>query len=87
MNPCWDESYYTSSFDPRVGRAVKRALRDYCEMLDDPYVAALRQSYDERGCDSDSYRYLEELAARGEVPDRRQYSIEAVCEAVSEDEH
>lgn len=79
VNPCWDESYYTSSFDPRVGRGVKRAMREYCGVEDDPYVAALRSDYTERGCSSFSYAYLEELAAQGHVPDRSQYTIEAVC--------
>lgn len=86
VNPCWDESYYTSAFDPRVGRGVKRALRDYCQIVNEPYVAALRKSYDERGCDSDSYRFLEALAAQGKVPDRRPYTIEAVCKALGDNE-
>lgn len=86
VNPCWDESYYASSFDPRVGVGVKRALRAYCAVVDEPYVAALRRRYRERGCGSDSYRFLEKLAARGRIPDRTQYTIDAVCAEAADDE-
>ncbi len=83
VNPCWDESYYTSSFDPRVGKGVKRALRDYCGVEQEPYVAELRRRYRERGCTSFSHAFLDELAAHGKLPDRHEYTIEAVCEAAA----
>lgn len=81
VNPCWDEAHYPSSFDPRVGKGVKRAVREYCGALQEPYVRALRGGYEERGCSSFSYRYLEELAAAGAVPDPDGYSVDVICES------
>lgn len=83
VNPCWDESYYTSAFDPVVGEGVRRALRDYCGVRRWPEIERMFRRYDAEGCSSFSYRYLEELAAAGTIPDRRPFTVEAVCEASS----
>lgn len=79
VNPCWDEAFYPSAFDEKISEGVRRAMREYCEVRERPDVEELFRRYRARGCSSFSYHYLEELAAKGEIPDRRPFTIDAVC--------
>ena len=82
VNPCWDEAYYPSAFAPKVGAGVKQVLASYCALRKRPHVAFQRAFYDQMGCDSFSFFYLDELRQAGWIPDNADYNIDTLCSAV-----
>ncbi len=79
VNPCWDESFYPNGYEGLTADGVRRALKELCPMRHRPDLAARRAGYRARGCHSFSVRMLDELIAKGLVPDPRPFTLEAVC--------
>jgi hypothetical protein len=79
VTPCWDESWYTNAFSGLTGDGVRAALHELCATRDTPRMIERFRSYRARQCSSESARYLDELVARGALPDPTPYTVDAVC--------
>jgi hypothetical protein len=81
VTPEWDESWNPPIYRKRKWRRVERALRDYCERLENPAVRARRELYAARDRVTTTERAVAELVEEGKLDDPASFRIERVCGA------
>ena len=79
VTPEWDESYQPPIFARRRWRKVLPVLRQYCPMLVDPEVQAMRRDYAARDRTTRTEQLLETMIEKGKLEDPNLFSIETVC--------
>jgi len=81
VHPGWDESYRPSIFSPRRWMHVSEALKQYCDLRDDPQVIAMLERYRMRDRRTTVQEAISEMVADGRLPNPSQFRLDAVCEA------
>jgi hypothetical protein len=79
VNPCWDEGWYVTAFDPLTGGGVIEAMTEACPIRQRAHVKAQRAAYRKQTCVSFSVQVLDERIRSGELPDPTPFTVEAIC--------
>ena len=79
VTPEWDESYQPPSFTRSRWRKVLPVIRQYCPMLANPRIQAMRRAYAERDETTPTEILLREMIEQQRIKDPADFSIERAC--------
>jgi hypothetical protein len=79
VTPEWDESFQPSIYSPRRWKRVRPVLHGYCPLLEHPEVRERRERYARQDRMTPTEVQIQELVARGKLPDPAAFSIDRVC--------
>jgi len=79
VSPEWDESYNVPIYTRSRWRKVRPVLRSYCDLLDDPQVAAQRAAYHARDTETPTERILDRMIVAGKISEPQPFTLGANC--------
>ncbi len=79
VNPDWDEAYNPNVYIERRWKNIRERMRRHCPKLGDPRTVERWRRYDEIYRPSRNAEIVRELEREGKLPDRRRFTLAAVC--------
>jgi hypothetical protein len=83
VSPEWDESWEPNIYTRYRWGKVKPVMLRYCALLNSPEVQRRRSDYAARDRETPTEVLVRQLVAAGQLPDPKEFSIEAACAATS----